>query len=773
MPTRTQLGRWDIGALDRWAATLTKSSNDCVQYLGKVRAHFTDVRDDWSGAAYDAAYDRVLEDHDQGRKLTVEVEDLAVELSRAAETVASYRSVLLGRVADAEDAALAVAEDWQVSGAPEESVIAHQELINSAYYDLNNAVQDIARRVTTQADIVRSAGDLLGSGLDVTAAEDETSRLGQQDGRVLAELADEDPSRRDPAAFDRIASQLPPHPLTDAELNALAAGGEVDSLPAEVQDYYREFYNAAGKDGILALSEHLKAQEEAGNTVAAAQRDSLANGLAIISNEDIGSGRNADGELIDAGSYQAVPEDIRELIESRLPNLPGHGTQYSPDLAAQLHMEGVSQLSDLLNEANPGYAPGTELGTQLYLKTADMVEHPYGGFAVQDLYRSELDSAAAGFAEFAGRNNDAAHQIWTGEGMPEGYDPEETVRTLTGYDWSESDNGRGAATLIDRITEESQLPPEDPRGMRGREALAGLGQMLAPRDDDEVWQQQQDSFARNPELATSVSRGIAANLDAVSVPGTQDGFTNSAVWSDGRVALEAEESNRLLQLGGYSEEGRVNLTAAVEQRRIEELAHVMRTNPDDMSVPLARSDAGTLSGRIDNAIWDAMIHQDQVKGDEALNPTDALYRAKMLGASIASALTDEAIGRIPGGDIGAGITGFDGDAVENQLQEWLGKPEYEFLERPSDASLRAEASLHAKQAILNAAYMSGFLPAELHISDGPIEASTMEGDASAQEAFNDFLDSHRLSQYLDNYRQSYAIDLGAQRSAQDSGGDDS
>lgn len=758
MPTRSQVEKWNIGALGNWASTVAAKNSDCLTHLDKAKTHFSNVHADWSGAAYNAAYDRVLQDHDQGRKLTVEVGDLATVLAGAVSTLTSYRDALLNRVADAEQATLTVADDWRVSGESEETVNAHQGLINSAYFELDNAVSDTARKISEQADIVRSAGDLLGSGLDVSAAEDEVGRLGQQDGKALADWANAPSVDRDPAVLDRIASQLPGHPLTDAELQVLANGGEVDTLPASVQEYYRDFYNSAGKEGVLALSEHLKTQEEAGNTVAASQRDSLANGLALISNEDVGTGRSPDGKLTGAGSYQDVPADIRELIEARRtdPNpINADTTPGGPTVALQQQWKDTNALADLMGQTNPGYEPGTELGTQLYLKSSDMVQDQFNP--------PGRDDAAGSFAQFAGRNDDSAHQIWSGQGMPEGYDPKETVRALTGHDWSDSDNGRGAATLIDRITEESQLPADDPRGIRGREALAGLGTMLAPENDNKVWDQQKESFANNPELATSVSKAMSANLDAVSTPGLPTGFTENKVFADGRVILNAEEANRLLQLGSYSEEGRVNLTTSVEQHRIAELTRLMQEHPGNLPGQLALSDAGTLSGRVDNAMWDALIDQDQRKGEEALNPSDAMYQAKMMGATLAGQIADDTVGKLPHADIATGLTGIEvGDTVESKVQEWLGKPEYEFMERPSEAVLKAEATNHAHQSILNAAYAAGQLPPGLQTTDGPVTTSVLEQNPAARQVFNDFLAERGLSQYVADYNQSYAIDLGQQ-----------
>ncbi|WP_280198713.1 hypothetical protein [Nocardia cyriacigeorgica] len=779
MPTRNDINNWKPEKLSEWATELETDTQFYETQLGQILTHFTGTS--WSGKAHDAAADRFTEEHDQGRKLSQEIRDVAAALRAADQRLANEKRLLLGKVSDAENDAtspvkLQVADNWVVSASQTggtlsdqdkqtitDKVNAHQSLINAAYYSLTGAISEVGVAISTATQEIRVRGDQLGDGVDApTATPGDSAGLGKEDGQALADWASTKEHERDPAVLDRIARQLPPQPLTQEQLRILSEGGEVDSLPPAVQEYYRNLYQTAGKDGMLGLMEHLRTQEEAGNTVAAAQRDSLANGLMVISNEDLGTGRNPDGTLANAGSYQNVPQGLRELIEARRtdpdpvdPNVPG-----GPVVALQEQWKDTHELASLLGQANPGYEPGTELGTQLYLKSSDMIQDQY--------HPDGRDEAAASFLDIAGRNDDSSHKIWTGEGMPEGYNAQDTVRSIISYDWSESDNGRGAAMMIDRITEESQLPPNDPRGLRGREALAGLSGMLAPTDNDAVWNKTKEGFANSPELATSVSKAIAANLDAVSTPGQPNGYTETKVYDDGRVVWRAEEANRLLQLGGYSDEGRIGLTTAVEQHRINELSQAMRDQPGEVTNILAGSDAGALTGRVDKAIWDAALHQDQLKGEEALHPGGAVYQAKMVGAAIAGQLADTAIGRVPHGEIVTGATGIEvGDTVESKVQEWLGKPEYDFLERPAESDMKAGATNNAHQAVITALNNAGQLPSEFRDETGPLTIDEIREDSELNRQFNSYLSSRGLNQYITDYGQSYAIDLSDQAKKDD------
>lgn len=769
MPGRQQVSDWNIAKLSEWAAELEADALVYENQLGRMLTHFGGTT--WSGKAHDAAADRFTEENTQGQRLSQEIRDIATALRAADVRLSGERSALFGRVGDAEHdpeslLPLRVDDKWVVSATytrhdlsakdtqkVQDRIVHHQGLINAAYYSLDNAVSEAAAAITAGAQEVRARGDLIGDGVDApNLIGTDSWGLGYEDGQALAEWAATFPeTSRDDSVLERIAGNLPQHVLTEEQLRILSEGGEIDSLPESVQQYYRALYDTAGKDGILGLSEHLKTQENAGNTEAAGQLDSLGNGLAIISNEDIGTGRNPNGELTNPGTYQNVPPEFRALIEAKhTEEVPGLEPGEGPTVARQEQWEQTNALAALIGESNPGYEPGTELGTKMYLKAEDMVEDP-------SLWPGR-DDAAATFAEVAGRNDDSGHQIWTGEGLPDDYNPQETVRALTGYDWSQNGaSAQGAATLIERVTEESQLPPETELGMRGRAALKDFGDMFAPDGDDEVFGQQSENFAKNPELSTAMSKALAANLEAVSQPGQQTGYMTTEVTPDGQVRFRSEAASQLLQLGGYSDEGRLNLTTAVEQHRIDELTRVLSENPGDVENHLASSDVGELTGRIDKAIWGALHHQDELTEEKVTNPDDGLYTVKKMAADLVGGLVDDGIGKVPGGEVALAPTGIDGDGVTGAIEDWI-TPEYEPLERPDD--LQPEAQKNAYQAILQSAFAAGQLPPNLHNGVEPYNISAILRNETDKREFLDFLTERGLNQYVKDYNQSYAINLG-------------
>ncbi|MFD4441450.1 hypothetical protein ACFWPK_16920 [Nocardia sp. NPDC058519] len=780
MPTRTDITNWKPEKMSEWATELETDTQFYETQLAQVLTHFKDTT--WSGAAHDAASDRIVEENDQGRRLSQEVRDVATALRAADVRLANEKRLLLGKVSEAESdgscpVPLKVAENWVVSSARTsgdvltgddrqtviDKVNAHQAAINAAYYSLTGAVSEVGVAISTASQEIRVRGDLLGDGVDAaTDAPSNAADLGNEDGKALTDYLNTHPeSARDPAVLDRIASQLPTQTLTQDELRILSEGGKVDSLPAAVQEYYRNLYQTAGGDGVLALSEHLKISEESGNTVAASQRDALANGLMVVSNENVGTGRNPDGTLANAGSYQNLPSGMRQLIEAKGtdPNPIDPKLSGGPLVAQQNQRADTHNLADLMGQANPGFEPGKELGTNLFLKSSDMIQdEPY-------VYPEGRDEAASKFLDIGSRNEASSHQVWSGEGMPEGYKARETVQSLLYYDWPDSAQGSGPNVLLDRITEESQLPLDTERGDRGRADLARLGDMFGSTDDKAAWDNTRKEFASNPELANKVSQIVSSNLESVSSPHLAEGLRGESKVLDGVARWNGEEGNRLLELGSYTEEGRVGLTTAVEQHRLTELTEAMQNNPENPGSILAGGNAGTLSGRLDSAMWDAIIGEDKKRGEDviATEEQSMLRRAKLMGADMAGMLVDEGVAKIPGSQIVQDVTGLEaGNTTSGLIQELIGKPEYEFKDRPEAQDLRAEAEQSANQAVLNAANAAGQLPESLKVDGRPATVEEIIDRGNGAELSN-FLNGRGLNSYVENYRQSYSISIGEQQ----------
>ncbi|MFC5335004.1 MULTISPECIES: TPR repeat region-containing protein [Mycobacterium] len=788
MVTRPEVEAWRLSVLTDWAATLKSGNETVVRELDTMTRHFEDVRGDWHGLGYDAAREHAGTEHSSGIKVCAEVDGLHDAAVRGASMLGSRRDVLLNKVADAEHDGCTVSADWKVAkavpaGATQaqaaeiaNAVKGHQEAINAAVSALKDEMDTTARGIDDASQRIRVRGDEAGDG-DLAAlekpAEEDAGRLGEEDGTALADEAAKLPHQRDNSVFERVAGQLPTYLLTDADMRELAAGREVATVPTAVQEYYRDLYRTAGKDGVLALSDYLKGQEAAGNPTAASARDTLANGLTVVSNEKVGTGRDANGKLVNAGGYQYVPKDLQQLIERRandLVPLPNEGSNPS---ARQLELESnaaqLSSFSDMIGQANPGYQPGTELGTKLYEKAADMTKNGLGQWAqgyIEDNPKSSLtylddpkkfDWAAGTFADIAGRNNESSYQIWSGDGMPEGYNREETIRALTSYDWSNSDGGRGASTLLDWITDGSHQPGT-PQYEHAQQALMEAPRILA--GDDATWSKTRDSFAHAPDLATAMSRVLTANPDTMDPPGYPAGWGETSQVANGHAYVKASELQRLMELSSYSHEGQVNLTTQSELQRANALARAFELDPNgDLTKTLAGQGGANLAGRVDQAMLAALNHQNEL-GAANFQPEGVLANVKLLGASLAGELVGMGINRVPYLDNALNVVGAGNvsDDLAKQLAKAMQVPDYQKLPVPNIIDLQAEAQKSISGTILRAAENMGVpIPPELWQGDQPISFRGQPLTPEQAAAWKTFQEQHGLAQYITDYQQSYSV----------------
>ena len=809
MFTRPDVEAWRLSVLTDWAGTLKAGNETVVRELDTMTRHFEDVRDDWQGLGFEAAREHAGTEHSSGIKVSTEVDSLHDAVTQGAAMLGSRRDVLLNKVADAEHDGCTVSADWKVAktvpaGASQQqatdianAVKGHQDAINAAVAALKDEADTAARAIDDAAQRIRVRGDEAGDG-DLAAldkpAEDDAQRIGEEDGKALADEAAKPADQRDNSVFARIGSQLPTHLLTDAELKELAAGREVATVPAAVQEYYRDLYRTAGKDGVLALGEYLKGQEAAGNPAAGLQRDALANGLTMISNEKVGTGKDANGKLVNAGGYQYVPKSLQDLIAQR----PGDGTMYPEYLAppqtgpvglphsdrfpAPMPADGpypgltnpmkgnyireLGQFQSLMSEANPGYTPGTEMGTKLYEKAADMAAHP--DLTNTSVNGKDFDKIAGGLAEFGGRNHEASYRIWSGDGMPPDYHKDSTVRALLGHNWSGSDGGSGAASMLNWIGEDAKFPNDTPMGQHARSALADMPRMLGgDNHNPDAWKHTQDAFMHSPKLSDAMSNVLASNMDAINPQGMPVGSVNESQLSpDGRPVLNVSDARRMMELGSYTEEGRVNLSTGAELRRQQFLADEFRQNPNGPLSGLSSQTNGDFTGRLESAMRDAITHQNEAGAAEAKNPTDEVNQAKLFGAKLAGEIADKAIdkgiGSLPGGQAASIVfdaTGMKpGEWVQERMQQLLGMPEFQPTQLQEPDQLRAQANAAIANNVLRSAYAAGVpIPSGLLDEYGqPINmAGTQALDQRVTQAWTQFQSDHGITQYITDYQQSY------------------
>ncbi len=247
MITRTQVINWKTGRLHDLATRIETENQLYLDQLDRAKKVFTDSQSYWLGAARDAAYDRIAQDHHQGYQLFLEVGDTPAVLRAVASALESHRSVLLGKVTDALEAPgsdLSVNDTWQLTGSAD-LVNAHQELVNTAYRELEAAASAAIAKLAEHAEYIRAAGDLLGSGLDVAddRSDAAATRLAAEDGAALA-AALRDGDHTTAAA---IMAHLPKG-VSAKEIADISAGKYVAGVPTDTQQYYRDFNNAFYRD---------------------------------------------------------------------------------------------------------------------------------------------------------------------------------------------------------------------------------------------------------------------------------------------------------------------------------------------------------------------------------------------------------------------------------------------------------------------------------------------------------------------------------------------
>ncbi|WP_137725572.1 hypothetical protein [Prescottella subtropica] len=461
MPSLPEVRSWNTTVLSDAAARTSVADARFVDELTAMSRSVEHLHESWSDIAYDAALDRVDTERSAGQSLSNKVRELAALLDGAATRLYWARDAALARVAAAHADGCVVLDDWSVVGdASPEVLDAHHVAVAAAAEYLVREDTEVARLIEEAAQRIRVCGDRIGSGDDPSEPIlDGAARLGHEDGSALAVAA---AGYWDTAVLDRIAGQLPAQGLTATELEMLASGGQVDTLPQSVRDYYIELYRAAGKDGILALGDRLRAQEAGGDPGAAPALNSLANGLMVVSNENIGSGHNPDGSLRSPGSYDQLSADLRELISTRTHGADANAIHYPGESGAladeyRFH-EDTRRLGALLKESEPGYAPGTELARELTRQASNLAE----GTVLSGAAPESVEQPMRDYLEVSQRNHEAITQLLTGEGservpLDAGYSAADTMTPLLHFDW---DDDRGAPELFGWIGENAVPGPE-------------------------------------------------------------------------------------------------------------------------------------------------------------------------------------------------------------------------------------------------------------------------------------------------------------------------
>ncbi|WP_328657580.1 TPR repeat region-containing protein [Nocardia salmonicida] len=802
MHKRSAVEKWDLEAVKTWGTQVASARGALMVCADTTMTHMRDMQASWAGAAYLAAYDRVAGDHLQVQKLAMEVDELVTVINDQVDNVVSHRTTLLGKVTDAQGLGMTIDDVWKVMDYDNVEADVrrdHQQLINNALYPFEDAVTKAVQAITGQATEIRSAGDLLGSSLDVSAADTQAGRFGKDDGTELAEAV----KNHDKAKIDEILAQMPQPALSQFEIDQLAAGNEVNTLPQSTQDYYKTFLQSAGKDGILGLNEQLLARESAGDTTAAAQRNNLANTVLAMTNEKVGTSNGS------KGSYSNLPPDLQNLVSGRAEDFTG---AYNGENQLVNRYQELGQFSQLLNQSDPGMQPGKQLGVELgkqsesitaYLDNIDSnnAKHMPPGFSEED--RVTMEEGAQSFLEVATRNDDVSYSLLTGNGMPDSpdigseykndrpYDAEEFRNTIFRNEWA--DDGKAASGLLDWIAEDTKKPGEE--GLRANEAFAALPEYFAPSGDapdgsaserpelkDEdgktVFNRSVDAFNANPQLADSMAHIMGNNIDSyISGHALESGLVDDPglPGNDKRLAeLSVTDADRMLFLAGQSEGGRLMLEVSRQEYESTKIGEALAEGGDNPATWLETNapNLAELDGRYTNAINNALTWQDEQNAQASFDEKTKTFENRQQAADIVKSLTLDNLeipGKSPAGVIGNEVFGVLKDEGYNAaMEKWNPEPEKEGVVPPNSDALTTRSENEVRSIILQEMMKEGTLPAfgidtngnriDYLDSNGRI-IDVGEISGPAMTAVNRTLTDRGLQDYVTDYGQAHTIAL--------------
>ncbi|MBF6069371.1 hypothetical protein IU488_10235 [Nocardia farcinica] len=793
MLKRSQVEAWNFEAVREWIRRASSSRQDLMEHADSTRNYFRDV--EWQGSAYSAAYDRVAQDHDQIRKLSGEVEELEQIAFQHISDVEAHLRVVQGRVADAQALGMVVDDAWKVmdyENVDPDTRKAHQDLINAAFWSFEDSVSRAAQRIAEQAVEIRSAGDLLGSSLDVADADSQAARFGSEDGKALADAV----AKGDQAAVDRILAQMPQPILSQYEMDALANGTGIDTLPASTQDYYRSFFQQAGKEGVLGLNEQLLAKERAGDPLAAAQRTNLANSILAISNEKVSSPNGPNG------SYQNLPADLRGMISGRSEDFIGAYTG-PPELAE--NFRDLSAFGELLGQSHPGIEPGKELGVELGRQAADMADYLDDvdknfngnlptGFDEGD--RETIESGAASLLDIATRNDEVNYSLLTGNDMPEvpavgeeykpsRFDPNEFRNTIFHHEWS--DDGAAASNLLEWVADDSGKPGEE--GLRANQVLSQLPDYFAPTEltedgqripksdgDSSVFESNVQAFNANPKLADALAHVMGTNIPSYESPLHDESTVkpDPDAPSGQRAVLETTDADRLLFLASQSEAGRLLLETSRQEYEADLIARALADEGGDPARILETqgNNLAQLDGRITNAITNALTYQNEQKLAEHNNAQQETYENRQKAGEIVKSLTLDNM-EIPG----KGGPGMIGNAVfdvikdqgyEAAMNKWNPEPTTETMPYPDPQNIDRDTRHAIRQQIVDSLFRQGQLPeygfdrsgnrADFVDQEGlPVDVRKIT--ATSEEALNHMLRERGLFDFVDRYTLQHTTEI--------------
>jgi hypothetical protein len=640
-----EIRRWDTAALGDIVTHLTAQDGTALQLEGELHDHGR--LEEWDGKTRDAAraaIEKVQKDIGSHMEMLTAVK---AAVSRTQAQVGDLKRKVDGLDLEAGGDGFAITDDGAVDnlwGYPPEPGDDQGHQLSE-----NRRRQQHREQLITAADAAMVEGNEIeqesaAAMLDAVGA----GALGQ-DGKLLG--IDGSSGRKDgedardgnlsPEAAARLGSIHP----TPEQLAALQRGEEI-VIGDHQMDYLREFYNAAGKDGILSLTEHLTSAENANSPAAQTTLASVSAGLQTLSNEDVRTPTNQHG------SFAKLPKDFQELVSTRYwgadKNAPKGRDGYDGDKLDD-SCRDLPVVAKLL-EASKTSVPGAEFALNLDRQVTSLLDiqasMKHQNFPDEPL--NALESTATSLLDAGTRNHEASAIMLTFKDPIDFPTRDAFANAVFTHEWA--DDGRAASKLFDWTAEASHT--SGPDGRFAQDIIKELPRIFVPNSHDGGNYSDQDlpdgaasiesfanSFKDNPALADAMSRVISNNLDVVLDPSAATGPS-----TDGSFVFDRVDGDRLLFLASQSDTGVNNLFAANELYRNEVLSNALNSASPNISV-LNNSLLATLDSRITESVINAHTFQHAGEVDAENAAAKSAYEAKSKVANIIADVAEIPLGK--------------------------------------------------------------------------------------------------------------------------------
>ncbi|WP_280220509.1 hypothetical protein [Nocardia neocaledoniensis] len=499
-PTISQVRTWQPATLVAAGAAIVTGGDALADEMAAVDLAVDQTALGWQGEAAATASMRAVSEllsSSQTRRAAVSIGET---LKTQGGAIEGHRSALLNAVTmiQAGYPNLTIADDGTVTApaltgeqaADPIMAVMQQKLVNSAT-DFTTTLKEHLTNIATACSALKFGTALGLTDLDQHggpggATSGTTGLSGDQGAKLGSQISDA-VAKGEPIpdeVLDQLTNDLKATGVPPDQLEAYLRGEDV-TIPASTQAYLQNFMNSAGAEGFTQASQQLQQQGPAGEQAAR----SLANGALLLTNEKVGTGRGADGKLVNAGSYQNLPASMQEMISTRMSSgqAPDGNASGAPGAAidgvSSAYVQQQAQFIEALSLAESGNEPGTKMGTELYRQGAHMAWLEQNNSQINDDSVPGLDGAVGDTIELAARNPEATTAFLTGEGGPEilgaGYDPETAVLPLLTHESPDPANP-AIAPITDWITENSSADSPD-SALAGKSAH-GLTQILSATD---------------------------------------------------------------------------------------------------------------------------------------------------------------------------------------------------------------------------------------------------------------------------------------------------